>query len=438
MPFIRVAVGGRSSFSRHVGFRPRAGKNLLMSNCQTALPDTDWPLVVKCAALVASVQFFVALEGSMLLPLGPMLSGALQFPTRHLGYLNSSFLAAAAIAGLVGSLFLDRFERRVALSLALAGLAISTGLAAVATSLDGLMLCRFVAGLCGGPAAALGLAVIGDTAPPEARGRAIGAVAAGSGLAIILGVPLALLTAEAVGWRAMFLLAGALGLALALSAAMLLPNGLGQRSRQNGRQVFAEFRTMLGQRSTLLVLAASGLVFSSTHVLASNLASFLVYNLGAPESSLKYIWMAGGVAGLAGSQSASYLADRLGAVPMFWAINALTVPSFLMFFIVSPAPLAPMVLFCIFMACVSARFVLVQTIYSLTSQAGNRGRFMSLVGANNQAASACMLLLASRVLYTAPSGALVRMDALGWFGVAAAIASAALAWVLQRQAVTLK
>lgn len=404
-----------------------------MPDCISATSTPDWSLVVKCAALVASVQFFVALEGSMLLPLGPLLSTALGFPTDHLGYLNSSFLAAAAFAGLAGSLFLDRFERRVALSVALAGLAISTGMAALATSLDGLIACRFVAGLCGGPAAALGLAVIGDTAPVAVRGRAIGAVAAGSGLAIVLGVPLALFTAEWVGWRVMFLLAGVLGLALAVSAALLLPNRLGLLSGQNGRQVLADFRQMLLQRSTLLVLAATGLVFASTHVLAANLASYLVFNLGVPQAQLKYIWSAGGVAGLLGSQLASQLSDRIGAVRMFWMLSAVTVPAFAMFFVQSPVPLAPMLLFCLFMLCVSARFVVVQTISSLASQAGNRGRFMSLVGANNQASSAVVLLLASQVLYTAPTGALVHMDLLGWFGIGAAVVSAAMVWLLARQ-----
>ncbi|WP_373987316.1 MFS transporter [Duganella sp. BuS-21] len=400
-----------------------------MSQCVVAAPATDWPLVVKCAALVAAVQFFVALEGSMLLPLGPMLSDALGFPTDHLGYLNSSFLAAAAIAGLIGSLFLDRFERRVALSVALGGLAVATGMAALASSLEGLMWCRFIAGLCGGPAAALGLAVIGDTAPVEVRGRAIGAVAAGSGLAIILGVPLALVTAEWVGWRVMFLLAGLLGLALALGAALLLPNRLGHLSRQNGREVWADFRGMLAQRSTLMALGATGLVFASTHALASNLASYLVYNLGVPQSDLKFIWSAGGVAGLAGSQLASHLSDRLGAVRMFWGVSVLTVPAFYLFFVQTGTTLAPMLMFCVFMACVSARFVLIQTINSLASRAGNRGRFMSLIGANNQAASALILLVCGQVLYTAPGGALVRMDWLGWFGICAALLSAWLAWL---------
>lgn len=398
----------------------------------SATPDAvDWRVVFRCIAVVVSVQFFVAMEGSMLLPLGPMLATTLHFPAAHLGYMGSAFLVSAAVAGLVGSLFLDRFDRRRALTVALGGLSLATGLTAVVNGLEGLMVCRFIAGMCGGPAAVLGLTIIGDSVPASARGRAMGAVSTGSGLALVLGVPLALVLAGWLGWRGMFLLVAVLGLALTVSAAIFLPSGLGgKRGGSNAKTALREFGIMLRQRSTLLVLAMTMLLFSSIMVLATNLASYLVYNLGVPQSELKYIWSLGGLSGICASQGCSYLIDRYGAAVVFGVASALTIVVFYLFFVQSPVILPPMLLFCCFLACVSARIVTSNTITSLTSQASNRGRFMSLAGTANQAASGIALLVVSHVLFIEPSGAMGHMVYVGYYGIFAAAASAILAGAL--------
>ena len=367
----------------------------------------------------------------MLLPLGPELSASLRFPAHELGYLSSVFLFAAAIAGLAGALIVDRFDRRVALATTLAGLAISTGLAALATSLDDLMVCRLLAGLCGGPAAAIGLAIVGDTTASAARARAMGVVAAGSSFALIMGVPLALTTADLVGWRAMMVAAAAFGLVLAVFAVINLPTGLGQRRRQNFGQVMSEFAGMLRLPSTLILLAMTALTFSSTHVMAANLATFIVHNLGYDESELKYIWMVGGGVGLCSSQANAFLASRVGAIRMFWWMSAFAVVVFWLFFVKLPVTLPAMLLFGAFLVSVNGRIVLVQTISSLVSRAETRGRFMSLAGAVNQGASGLMLIASSQVLGSTSRGALTRMPVLGWFGIVAIVVSALLAWALR-------
>jgi predicted MFS family arabinose efflux permease len=407
--------------------------NVALCAHDTGTIRTDWSLVRRVVALVAMVQFFVVMEGSLLLPLGPILSQALRFSTHNMGYLNGSFMVAAAGSGLLGSLYLDRFERRGALAIALSGVAVCTALAGFATDLETLMACRFAAGLCGGPAMALGMAIVSDAAPPEARGRAIGGVAIGSGIAIILGVPFALAMAEWLGWRAMFFLIGSVGLVLAAAAFAMLPTGL-NKTRQSGRpkEVAAEFLAMLRRAETPLVLGTTGLIICSTIVMAANLAAYFVFNLGHPESELKYLWMAGGVSSLIGSQSAGFFADRFGPVPVLWALSALAIVTFFMLFVQQPPVLPLFVLFSAFMLCANGRILLANTISSLASRSGNRGRFMSLVSASNQTASAAGLVIASQILRTDATGRLINMDYLALFGIAAALASVLLATRLHR------
>ena len=62
----------------------------------------------------------------MVTPLGPDFSAALGIPTSRLGLVTGSYAAAASVAGMLGTLFLDRFDRRSALGVSLAGLVIGT------------------------------------------------------------------------------------------------------------------------------------------------------------------------------------------------------------------------------------------------------------------------------------------------------------------------
>src|SRR3954468_6244256 len=130
----------------------------------------------KLLFLLASVQFVNVLDFMMVMPLGPDFAKALAIPTSHLGYIGGSYTASAAVSGMVGSLFLDRFDRRKALAVALLGLVLGTALGGFATGLPPLILARGVAGAFGGPATSLSLAILADVIPLERRGRAMGVV----------------------------------------------------------------------------------------------------------------------------------------------------------------------------------------------------------------------------------------------------------------------
>src|SRR5258708_2596317 len=111
----------------------------------------------------------------MVMPMGPDFAVALGIDTSHLGYIGGSYTAAAAVSGLIGSLFLDRFDRRKVLAVAMLGLVVGTASGALATGLYSLMAARIVAGMFGGPATSIALSIIADVVPPSRRGKAIGA-----------------------------------------------------------------------------------------------------------------------------------------------------------------------------------------------------------------------------------------------------------------------
>src|SRR4051812_10438109 len=96
----------------------------------------------------------------MVMPLGPDFARALGIPNSDLGMVGGSYTAAASISGLTGALFLDRFDRRRALAVAMLGLVIGTFAGGFATSFATMMAARVLAGTFGGPATSLSLSII--------------------------------------------------------------------------------------------------------------------------------------------------------------------------------------------------------------------------------------------------------------------------------------
>src|SRR5262245_18844895 len=89
--------------------------------------------------LVAAVQLINILDFMMVMPLGPDFAAALGIPTSHLGVIGGSYTAAASASGVVCALFLDRFDRRSALAVAMAGLLVSTAAGGFAMGLTTLV-----------------------------------------------------------------------------------------------------------------------------------------------------------------------------------------------------------------------------------------------------------------------------------------------------------
>ena len=125
-------------------------------------------------AIVGAVQFINILDFMIVMPLGPDFAVALDIPKHEIPSIGAAYTAAGGIAGLLGSQYLDRFDRRKALVICLVGLFAGTWSATFATGLSSLMVARVVAGMFGGPASSLAMSIVADVVPPERRGRAMG------------------------------------------------------------------------------------------------------------------------------------------------------------------------------------------------------------------------------------------------------------------------
>ena len=359
--------------------------------------------------LIGSVQFVNVLDFVMVMPLGPDFARALDIPAAQLGIVGGAYTAAAAVAGVIASVFLDRFDRRKALAFSLLGLVIGTGLGGFAWDLHSLIAARIVAGAFGGPATAVAIAIVADVVPPERRGRAMGAVMGAFSVASVFGIPLGLELARVGGWQLPFFAVAGLGLVVTALAIGMMPPitrhlALGDQG-SSGSPL-----TLLGNPTVLLSLAGSACLMLGNFALIPNLSAFFQYNLGYPRAHLGFLYLVGGSISFLTMRLAGRIADRLGSTRTA-AMGTVLYVVVLLFGFIRPLSFVPVLaIFVAFMVTNSFRFVAVQTLTTRVPDPRERARFLSVQSCVQHVASALGAMLASQLLSSRPDGALVGMD----------------------------
>lgn len=356
--------------------------------------------------LVGAIQFVNVLDFMMVMPLGPDFAAALGIPTSQIGVVGGSYTAAAALAGMLGSLFLDRFDRRLALAVTMLGLVVGTALGGVATGLGTLLLARIVAGAFGGPATSLSLAVIADAIPPARRGKAMGAVMGAFSVASVLGVPAGLELSERFGWRAPFFAVAGLGLLLAMTSVWFMPSMREHLKAPRPTGV----KVKLLDSVTCISLANTALLMVGLFAVVPNISAFVQHNLGYPRERIGMLYLVGGVASFVVMRLVGRFVDRFGSTPLVVLGTALHAVALLTAFVFRLPWLPVLAVFVVFMLSGSVRMVPMQTLASRVPRPEQRARFMSAQSAVQHAASALGAVLASLVLVGAPDGRLLHMD----------------------------
>lgn len=361
--------------------------------------------------LVGAVQFVNILDFVIVMPLGPDFAAALNIPTSLVGVVGGSYTAAAAVAGLVGSLFLDRYDRRSALGVAMLGLMLGTAAGGLANGLTGLLAARIVAGLFGGPATSIALAIIADSVPPGRRGKAMGSVMGAFAVASVLGVPAGLELARLFGWRAPFFAVATLSLLVTAGVLLRLPP-LREHLRK-ARTVSTQPRGPLLDRLSVLSLTGTALVMLGVFSIVPNISAFVQHNLGYPREQLGMLYLVGGAASFVVMRLVGALVDRYGATLLVGLGTILFAGSTVATFVVPRPPLPVLPLFVLFMLSGSVRNVPLQALASRVPRPEQRARFMSAQSATQHMASAVAASGASLFLGADPSGRLLGMDRVG-------------------------
>jgi predicted MFS family arabinose efflux permease len=387
--------------------------------------------------LVAAVQLVNILDFVMVMPLGPDFANALGIPTSHLGFIGGSYTAAAAVSGLAGAFFLDRFDRRSALAVAMLGLVFGTAAGGLATGLPSLLAARMLAGAFGGPATSLSYSIVADVIPPERRGKAMGVVMGSFGIASVLGIPAGLELARRGGWQLPFFALAALGLVVAGLAIFLLPPMRGHLDTPAGRaaggagDALRELRALLGRPLVQLSYATTATVMMASFLIIPNISAFVQRNLGYPRDRLGTLYLVGGVTSFVGMRFVGSLVDRLGAFRT-GLVGAGMLVLVLYFGFASYLPGLPVLgVFVGFMLAMTFRNVSYNTLTSKVPLPAERARYTSIQSAVQHLASALAAFLSAQILRELPDKRLDGMPRVAALSIALTLVFPPLFWVIE-------
>jgi predicted MFS family arabinose efflux permease len=381
--------------------------------------------------LVGAVQFVNILDFMIVMPMGPDLAPVLAFDEAQIGLVGAAYTAAAAVSGVIGALFLDRFDRRKALAVSMIGLVLGTAAAGFAWDLPSLLAARVIAGTFGGPASSIALSIIADAVPPERRGKALGAVMGAFAAASVLGVPAGLELAR-IHWRMPFFGVAALGVVVAFLAILAMPPmraHLDGRAPQRGpSHFFRDLSALVGEPASIASLAAMAVLTFSVFSVVPNISAYVQHNLHYPREHLGLLYLAGGVVSFFAMRLFGALVDRLGSPSVALGGTIVFAITLVVGFIRPVAALPVVVLFILFMVAGSARGVPYQALASRVPPPHQRASFMSAQSAVQHLASAIGAFVAAQILVTRPDHSLVHMPEVAMMSLCASLALPPLLW----------
>lgn len=366
--------------------------------------------------VLGAVQLVNLLDFLIVMPLGPDIAAALAIPLDELGLVSGSYTAAAALAGLLGAAVLDRRERRAALVVAAAGMALGTLASALAPTHATLLAARVVAGLCGGPAFSLSITVLIETFPPERRNRALGALMSTFPIAMVLGIPagveLALLLPG--GFRGALCAVALLAAAAAAAAWIVLPplpapgSAPGSASRRRGGRAGSVLLLLLRpalRRASAVTAAAMVAGF----LILPNLSAFVQRNQGFPRAGLFSLYLLGGVASFVVMRFAGRLIDRVGPTPVA-ALSCALLTALLGAWFLAETPRLPVLALGVgLMSAISLRNVAYNALLLRAPEPGERAGFLSLQSALGHLGAAVGAGLSAHLLRSGSDGRLLGM-----------------------------
>lgn len=232
------------------------------------------------------------------------------------GQMATVFTLCYAVSGPVLSSVL-RLDTRTLLLAAVTVFTLGNVASALSDSLVTLLLSRAVAGVGAGLYSPNAAATAAALAPADRRGRALSLLLAGLSVGTVIGVPLGLLMASALGWRSAFWLVSALGVIAAVGISLTIPR--------------LQLSTLPGVRARLSVLFDRRVAPVVLVSLLFNIASLGLYTYIAPvlrhtagvTQPIPFLW-AWGLGGIVGAFAVGALIDRAsGATRVMPAVAAL-------------------------------------------------------------------------------------------------------------------
>ncbi|ALJ22169.1 Bcr/CflA family efflux MFS transporter [Microbacterium sp. No. 7] len=306
---------------------------------------------------VLPVLGFIALTGSisinMHLPALADMSAQLQVPAATVQLTIAACLIGLAAGQLVLGPLSDRFGRKRVLAPAVAAYGASAIAIALTSDVTAILALRFVQGFAGAAGSAVPRAIVADLTRGPAAVRALSLIVTFVALGPLLAPLIGGVVSEHVGWRGVFWVLGAVGVAMTLLTLFVVPESLPRHARQTGglRVTFRGIALLVRDRRYLWAMLA--FAFGSTVYVSFVAGAPLVAQnvLGLTPIQLGLVLAVGAVGTIASSSLNAGIATRTSPLRMLIVGGTITLTASATLFALAPVLSVP-----VFVACTAALY----------------------------------------------------------------------------------
>ncbi|MBC2902510.1 MFS transporter [Streptomyces cupreus] len=235
------------------------------------------------------------------------------------GHLVSAYALGVVIGAPLLAAVTARMSRRKVLIGLMVLFVAGNALSALAPDNGSLLAARFLSGLPHGAFFGVGAVVATTLVAPERKARSVSLMFLGLTVANVVGVPVATLMGQHLGWRATFLAVSAIGVAAIASLALLIPRDGGGAPAQGLRGELAALKSLPVWLALGTTVAGFGALFAAY----SYITPMLTDAAGYADASVTVLLGLFGVGATAGNLLGGRLADHAMRATLFGGLASL-------------------------------------------------------------------------------------------------------------------
>ena len=285
----------------------------------TAAPARTLPVWLSLTALALG-GFGIGTTEFATMGVLPDVAGDLGATIPQGGHLVSAYALGVVVGAPLLAVIGARLPRKALLLCLLAAFTVGNALSALAPSFLTLELARFASGLPHGAYFGIASIVAASLVPDERRARAVARVMLGLTVANVVGVPLATLLGQQLGWRSTYLAVAVIGLLAIASIARFVPRIAALPGASPRRELGA-----LRRPQVLLTLLVGAVGFGGFFAVYSYITPTLTEVSGFAEAGVPIALALFGIGMTVGTEIGGRLADGSVVRTIYLGMASVTV-----------------------------------------------------------------------------------------------------------------